>query len=223
MKMRVLLLSMFLAPTLAVAAPAASKSAKATSKPAAEAAAPNATAAPASQYGGLEVGGFLGYETDTVSGLALRLDGELPFKALSPAVRMSWVGSIGYSHLTYTPSPFADFTSNVFKLVPAARFTLPLNPQFEVFGDVGLGIAYISSTIDWHPGFGFPSSSFSDSSVNIMMRFGAGAWFKVNPQFKVGAMIELDPIFGNYGGSFNGISTSSQNTFNILAGAMYRL
>jgi opacity protein-like surface antigen len=221
MKVRSLLAVALLAPAVAFAAPASKSSSSSQAK--SSAATPQQASAPASQYGGLEIGGFLGYETDSVSGLALRLDGELPFKALSPAIKMSWVGSIGYSHLTETVG-FADVTTNMIKIVPSARFTLPLNPQFDLFGDVGLGIAYVGATIDVHPPFGLPSSSFSDSTFNIMMRFGAGAWFHVNPQLKVGAMLEIDPIFGDYGFSgANGVTGSSQNTFNILAGAMYRL
>jgi opacity protein-like surface antigen len=221
MKVRSLLAVALLAPSLALAAPSSGSKSSAKSSSSSQAkssaAAPASQAAPPSQYGGLSVGGFIGYETDDVSGLALRLDGELPFKALSPAVNMSWVGSIGYSHLTESV-PFGDFTSNVLKIVPAARFTLPLNPQFDVFGDVGLGIAYVSAKVETNIPF-FGSTSTSDSSFNIMMRLGAGAWFHVNPQLRVGAMLEFDPIFGDYGMS----GATSQNTFNILAGAMYRL
>jgi opacity protein-like surface antigen len=205
MKVRSLLAVALLTPTLAFAAPQ-TKSTPAAAQP-----------APASQAGGLELGGFIGYETDDVSGIALRLDGELPFKALSPQVKMSWVGSIGYSHLTESV-PFGDFTSNMIKIVPAARFTLPINPQFDVFGDVGLGLAYVSAKVETNIPF-FGSTSTSDSSFNVMMRFGAGAWFHVNPQLKVGAMLEFDPIFGDFGTS----GAASQNTFNILVGTMYRL
>ncbi len=57
-----------------------------------------------------------------------------------------------------------------------------------------------------------------------MMRIGAGAWFQATPQLKVGAMLEFDPIFGDFGGSFaGGAGNGSQNTFNILVGTMYRL
>ena len=222
MKIRSLLAVALLAPAVTLAAPAAGS--KSSSKSSSTAAAPASTsqAAPPSQYGGLSVGGFLGYETDDVSGVALRVDGELPFQALSPQVKMSWVGSIGYSHLTKS-SAGLDWTANVIKIIPAARFTLPINPQFDVFGDVGLGLAYVGITVDTPaiPPFfaGVPGGSASDSSFNIMMRIGAGAWFHVNPQLRVGAMLEFDPIFGDFGAS----GVSSQNTFNILAGMMYRL
>ena len=178
-----------------------------------------ALAAPASGTGvpGLQVGGFIGYETADVSGLALRADGEIPFRDLAPQVKMSWVGSLGYSHLTWDTFG-GTFTANVLKLVPAARFTVPLNPQFSVFGDVGLGLAYVSGTIDV-PGF----FSSTDSTLNLMMRFGVGAWYHASDRIKVGAMLELDPIFGDFGYSKNGIAATSQTTFNFLVGMMYRL
>jgi hypothetical protein len=166
----------------------------------------------------LQVGALVGYETDRVSGLTLRLDGELELRELGSRVKLSGIGSVAYSHLTESVPPFSELKSDVIKAVPAARFTLPINPQFDVFGDVGLGIAYVSAKVETNVPF-FGSTSTSGSSFNIMMRLGAGAWFHVNPQLRVGAMLEFDPIFGDYG--FSG--ASSQNTFNILAGAMYRL
>ena len=166
----------------------------------------------------LAVGGLVGYETDNVSGLTLRLDGELQFRDLGSSLKLSWVGSLAYSHLTESVPPFSQLKSDVFKAVPAARFTLPLNPQFDVFGDVGLGLASVTARLESHVPF-FGDTTTSGHSLNVMMRFGAGTWFHVNPQLRVGAMLELDPIFGDYG--FSG--APSQNTFNILAGAMYRL
>ena len=216
MKLRTLLAVALLAPASAFAAapPPPPKS-----KPASSAQ-PAAAPSSSSSSGGLSIGGFIGYETADVSGLALRFDGELPFQDLSPQVRLSWVGSVGYSHLTTSSFGGGDFTANVFKFVPAARVTVPINPQFDVFGDAGLGIAYVSATVDFPgvPGL-IPAFSQSDSTVNLMMRFGVGGWYHVSPALRVGGMIEFDPIFGDFG--FSG--ASSQNTFNILFGLMYRL
>ncbi len=169
---------------------------------------------------GLEVGGFVGYETDDVSGLSLRFDAEVPFRPLAPQLNLSFVGSFGYSYLTWDPAPGWKLTANVLKLVPAARFTLPLNEQFSVFGDAGLGLAYVhaSATYDY---FGNHFSG-SDSSVNLMMRIGVGAWYHLNPQLKLGAMLEFDPVFGDYGYSGNGIG-NSQNTFLIQIGGMFKI
>ncbi len=97
MKLRSLLALALFAPAAVLAAPAAkAPAAKTAAAPAKSAAAP----ASSSPMQGLEVGGFVGYETDDVSGLSLRLDAELPFRDLSPQVKLSFVGSIGYSRLT---------------------------------------------------------------------------------------------------------------------------
>lgn len=217
MKLRSLIAVSLLVPAVALAAPSGSgsKSRPAPVKPSAV-----SSTTGSGQLQGLQVGGFVGYETDDASGLGLRLDGEIPFRDLSPQVKLSFVGSLGYSRLGWD-FPFTDVTVNVVKIVPAARFTLPLNPQFEVFGDAGLGLAYVSVNVEQNiPGFG--NYSVSDSTINLMMRLGAGAWFKANEQLKVGAMLELDPFFGDFGFNANGIG-GSQNTFSLLVGAMFRI
>jgi opacity protein-like surface antigen len=184
--------------------------------PAAATAAPAKAKPAASSSGaglqGLSVGGFIGWETDDVGGLALRADGELPFRALSPQINLSWVGSIGFSHLT-DDMGFADLTANVLKIVPAARFTFPINPQLSLFGDAGLGLAYVSAKVE-SPFF----PSVDDSTINLMMRIGVGAWYHVNEKTRIGAMLEF---FGDFG--FSGAGASSQTTFNILGGAMFKL
>ena len=218
MNVRSLVAVALFAPAVAFAAqPQGSKTTKSASAPSSST---QSSATAGTALDGLQVGGFLGYETADLSGVSLRLDGELPFRQLSPQINMSLVGSLGYSHLTWDPTPWAKLTANVFKLVPAARFTMPLNEQFSVFGDAGLGLAYIRASVDFSGITGL--GSVSDSSVNLMMRLGVGAWYKVNPQLKLGAMLEFDPVFGNYGYSGNGVG-SSQNTFLIQIGGMFKL
>jgi opacity protein-like surface antigen len=203
MKARSLLavaLAALLAPAAAVAAPAKSKPARA------------AAEAP-SQSGmqGLTLGGFVGYETDDVSGLSLRFDGELPFRALSPQVNLSWVGSLGYSRLTEDLGGGFDFVANVIKIIPAARFSFPINPQLTLFGDAGLGLYYASWEVDV-PSF-FGTTSLDDSEFSLMMRIGGGAWYQLNEKTRLGAMLEFDPFFGDF----------DQTTFLIQAGAMFTL
>src|SRR6266568_318305 len=208
MKIRNFFAIALLAPAVALAAPA-SKS-KSQPKPA------PVESQRSGDLQGLEVGGFVGYETSDFSGLALRLDAAMPFRELSPQVKLSFVGSVGYSHLTYDYW-FAKFTSTVFKIVPAARFTIPVAPQLDVFGDVGIGLAHIRASWDLPYGFG----SASSNSTNLMMRLGVGAWYQANPKIKVGAMIDLDPIFGNYGTDTGGLG--SQTFWNLLVGAMFQI
>ncbi len=165
MNVRSLLTVALLAPAVAFAAPASGTKSRSSTTPAAKSAPASSSSTAGSPLNGLEVGGFLGYETDDISGVTLRLDGEIPFRTLtdpgaSTQVKMSWVGSLGYSHLTR--SEFGvDFTANMVKVVPAARFTIPLNPQFSVFGDAGLGLAYISAKVEVPgvPGFFAAQSS----------------------------------------------------------------
>lgn len=219
MKLSKLLAVAVLAPAVAFAAPA-SKSARSSSAASSSASPGAASSTSGTALQGLEVGGFIGYETADLSGLSLRLDGELPFRQLSPQVKMSFVGSLGYSHLTWDPMPGWKLTTNAIKLVPAARFTLPLNEQFSVFGDAGLGLVYVSAKAEYSY-FGY-SNSYTGSTTNLMMRLGVGAWYQVNPQLKLGAMLELDPVFGDYGYAANGVG-KSQNTFLIQIGGMFKL
>ncbi|HEY6099620.1 MAG TPA: outer membrane beta-barrel protein, partial [Anaeromyxobacter sp.] len=100
----------------------------------------------------------------------------------------------------------------IVKLVPAARFTLPINPQIDVYGDGGLGLYYYSfSTKQTIPGF----ITFTDSGsgVGFVMRLAAGGFYKVNPKLKLGAELGLLPYF-------NKVDTTD---FTIMAGAMFAL
>lgn len=159
---------------------------------------------------GLSVGGFIGYETDDLSGLSLRLDGELPFQALGPQLNLSWVGSLGYSRLTEDEGG-VEFTANILKIIPAARLTFPVNDQFSLFADGGLGLYYASWDVEYPAPFS--ALDFDDSEFSILMRIGGGAFYQLNPNTRIGASIEFDPYFGDF----------DQTTFIIQAGAMFRL
>jgi opacity protein-like surface antigen len=161
--------------------------------------------------GGLSVGGFVGYESGDLAGFSLRLDGELPFQQLAPQIALSFVGSLGYTHFS-EDVPFGSNTFNIFKLIPAARFTLPVNPQIDLYGDAGLGLYYysFSSKITFP---GFPAFESTGSGTGLMMRFAAGGFFKVNPKTKIGAEIGILPYF-------NKVDTTD---FEIMVGAMFAL
>jgi hypothetical protein len=181
--------------------------------PALATAAPRSGAQPASRgsmMNSLWAGGFLGYETDDLDGIALRADVEVPFTALAPQVNLSWVGSLGYSRLTDDLPGNIDVTANIFKIIPAARFSFPVAPQLTIFADAGLGLYYANIDVDRSPFFG---TGFDDDELSIMMRFGGGAWFDVNERTRIGAAIEFDPYFGDF----------DQTTFILQAGVMFRL
>ncbi|HET8540453.1 MAG TPA: outer membrane beta-barrel protein [Anaeromyxobacter sp.] len=182
----------------------------------AKAAAPAASAAP--QY---SVGGWIGYEMGDLDGLQLRADGIMPYKKLTPQIALSFVGSLGYSYLTHSESTSVpgfpsltasvDSTVHLLKIVPAARFTLPLNPQLSFFGDAGLGFYYASLSVDTETSG--VTQSVSDSSFGFMFRFGVGGLYQLNPRTQIGASLMLDPMLGDY----------DDSTFTLLAGLTYRL
>jgi hypothetical protein len=174
---------------------------------------------PASAPRSLAVGGWLGYEMGDLDGVALRLEGELPFQQLTPEIALSLVGSVGYSRLSDDLGGGFDITADLLKFVPAARFTLPVTPQLSLFGDAGLGLYYASvsvDTLDVVPGT-FPPQfrrrEVSDSDVGLMMRLGVGGFFQVNPQLRLGGALVLDPMFGDY----------DDSTFTIQVGASFQL
>jgi hypothetical protein len=155
----------------------------------------------------LSIGGWLGYEMGDADGFQLRADAELPFQQITPQVKLSFVGSLGYTFGSYDAFG-EDVSVDRLKIVPAARFTLPVNPQLSLFGDAGLGFHYTRVSFD-NP-FG---GDLDDSEFGLMLRFAAGAFFEVNPQLRVGGQIVLDPMFGDY----------DDTTFALMVGAMFRL
>lgn len=160
----------------------------------------------------LSIGGFVGAETGDLGGFSLRLDGEMAFQALSPQIALSLVGSIGYTNFGKDVL-FGDISYNILKVVPAARFTLPLNAQLDVYGDAGLGLYYFSSTLKQNvPPLG-PLPDRTDSGLGLMMRLGLGAFYKVSPQLRLGAEFGILPYF-------NEVDTTD---ISLMVGAMFAL
>lgn len=161
--------------------------------------------------GGLSVGGFIGFESGDLTGLALRLDGEMPFQMLSPQVALSFVGSAGYTHFSKDIT-FGDITYNIVKLVPAARFTLAVNPQVDIYGDGGLGLYYYSYRSSVTFPFS-PTTTASGSGLGLVMRLAVGAFYKVNPKLRLGAEFGVLPYF-------NKVDTTDVT---IMVGAMFAI
>jgi hypothetical protein len=188
---------------LALAAPATA-SAQAKKAPA---------GAPASAY--TQWGVLVGMEDgDGPAGIGLRVDGVFPFKPLSPKVRLSWVGSVGFRYVSDdTATPLGDYEASAFipKFVASARFSMPLSPSFELYGDAGLGLYVALLSVSGPDGLG---GTFEDSETEfgMLMRFAVGGMFSVSPTFKLGAEMGLNPYFGEV----------DDNTFSLLAAAQFR-
>lgn len=222
MTVRPCLAAALLVPALAVAAPA--DGGRTSQRPAGRAAParPKTAASTDASPGGPEVGGFIGYEAADFSGLSLRLDGALPLRQLPRKVTLSVIGSLGYSRLSWRPGYGVEGTADVLKVVPAARFTLPVASTVSLFGDAGLGLAYVSTRIDLPASFA--AANVRDGTFNLMLRVGVGAWYHASDRLDLGVLLEVDPIFGDFGfESTAGVSAGSQTTFLAQVGAQYRL
>lgn len=164
---------------------------------------------------GAQLGVLIGFEDgDADAGVSLRLDGEFDWQALSPAVRLSFVGSIGYTRWTDDLGPFSDldWTVNVVKFVPAARFSFGRSPTLRPYFDAGIGFHYVSFSIEQRDAFG-RVYSIDDSDISLMMRFAGGLLFQVSPGLALGGEIGLTPYFGEL----------DDNTFSVMFAASFRL
>ncbi len=170
-----------------------------------------------SRLAGLRVGVLGGYERADVSGVSLRGDAELPIWTLTPGVELSGVASLGYSRLTQGVR-YGELASDLLKLVPAARLSVAVGERLSLFGDLGLGLAFVSARTEKDVPF-FGKSSTSASSLNAMVRLGVGAWYRATPRLDAGAMLELDPISGDY--AYRG--AGGQTTLLVLGGVRWRL
>jgi hypothetical protein len=159
----------------------------------------------------MRVGGLAGFElTDGETGLGLRVDGELPIQVLGPRIDLSAVGSLGYTRFSDSASTgTGDYSqsTNILKLVPAARFSMPLAPRLGVHGDAGLGLYWARTSVET------PLGGASADGVGVTMRFAAGSGYDVTEELRLGAELAWNPYLGDL----------SSNTFSVLASLMYRL
>ena len=159
----------------------------------------------------LRVGGLVGFDiANGETGFGLRADGELPIQAIGPRIDLTAVGSLGFTRFSDSSSTSLGSYSqstNLFKLVPAARFTLPLTPAVGVYGDAGLGLYWARSSVDT------PFGDGSSSGVGVTMRFAAGGFYEMTPQLRLGAELGLNPYFGDF----------SEDTLSVLASLTFRL
>jgi hypothetical protein len=160
---------------------------------------------------GLRLGGLLGFEFgDGDTGLALRVDGEMPVSTLDRNVGLNGLVSLGYSRFS-DENRDLRWTTNVVKLVPALRFVLrEIAPQLGLYGDAGLGLYYVNTNWRERRVGVFRDD---DSGVGIALRFAGGAFFDVNERLRVGAELGVNPYFGDF----------DQTTVTLLAALSYRL
>jgi hypothetical protein len=137
------------------------------------------------------------------SGFALRGDLEFMPTRIAPNAKLSLVVSAGFTRFSdgfwYANDVREEWSWNLFKLIPAARFSFDVAPRFGLYGDAGLGL-YVG-TFSWEHDYRFAgyTEDYSDTSLGLAMRLAAGAKFLVTPTFQLGAELGVNPYFaGDY-------------------------
>jgi opacity protein-like surface antigen len=151
------------------------------------------------------LGALLGMEDgDLPSGLALRVDGVMEQKPLSPIVGLSFVLSFGYTrfhdeyNVYFAPYTYSDdWTANVFKFVPAARLVFGRNAKIRPYADAGVGFYYMSVSSDMTAPWGAVQSE-SSSESGLMFRFAGGLEFLVNDGMSIGGELGFNPYMGDF-------------------------
>lgn len=166
------------------------------------------TRAPATVDDAFRMGLLAGFEFADENGWGLRVDGEYDLQTLAEGVKLGAVGSLGWSN--FSDEAFGiDVSTNVFKLVPAARFTFPLADAFGLYADAGLGLYWARTEIDSNnPLFG----SDDDDAFGLTLRGAGGAFYQVSDQLRVGGELGVNPYFGDF----------DETTFNLFASVNYR-
>lgn len=150
-------------------------------------------------------GGFSGFgilvgfeDSKYDNGLALRLDGEIPLQAIAPVVRMSLVGSLGYTRFSFNPGFFQDTseTLNIFKLTPALRFSFGNHPMIRPYADAGIGVHYARISVPCNVDAFGNVTTCSDSDTSVHLRLAGGLTFQLSPGLALGAEADLIPYFG---------------------------
>ncbi|WP_242345940.1 outer membrane beta-barrel protein [Anaeromyxobacter terrae] len=153
---------------------------------------------------------LVGFEDgDGNTGLALRGDVEMLPTRIAPNANVSLVLSLGYTR--FADSYYGwEWNINLFKLVPAARFSFDVAPRFGLYGDAGLGMYFGNATVKERDPYYGTWTRASNSDVGLMMRLAAGAKFDLTPTFALGAELGVNPYFGDYDNTtFSGMLLAS--------------
>lgn len=160
--------------------------------------------------------GFEDFGGDT--GLALRGDVLLLPTRIAPRASVGLVLSLGYSHFGESyyqawDGTDWDWSTNILKFTPAARFGFDVAPRFGLYADAGLGLHYAAWSWEWHDRFSPARADASASDIGLHMRFAGGAQFQISPGFDLGAEIGLNPYFGDL----------DENSLTVMLSAMFRM
>ena len=155
------------------------------------------------------------------SGLSVgpRLAGEVMygFMDLAPQLRLDLGGRVSYAYHSANDVFIAVANANatgsqwIIDVVPDAKLRYAINDQLGVYGDFGLGLAFMRDSVDFPAysfgGTTFPPTSSSDSTVALTIQFGAGVAYAITPTINLLGEVRFDVYTRSGSGVFISIPT----------------
>jgi hypothetical protein len=132
--------------------------------------------------GALDFAGFLALDIPTESGVSIgpRVTGEAMYNVmdLAPQLRLAVGGRLSFAYHS------GDFDSTFWGLdfVPDAKIKFAVMDKLAVYGDLGMGLAYIHAS----------AGNFSDSTVSFTVQFGGGASYAITPNLNLLGEVRFD-------------------------------
>lgn len=158
------------------------------------------------------------------AGLQLRGDLDFVQRPLAPAVGLSIVGSLAYSHWgdSHGYDPYYGrgwkWSANLVKAMGSARFTFGRSSFVRPYADLGLGLYWAGTSgtagYAYDPAFGWYAVDYSDSSVGFLLRLAGGVTFQLSPAFALGVELGLHPYLGDF---------PSDTSTSLMASATFRM
>jgi opacity protein-like surface antigen len=173
-------------------------------------------AAPAESdlIGRFEYEGGLGlaipFESGVNTGFKLAAGAFYGLQTLKPGLVLQVGGSIGWTYNGFA-SPL-DGSINTIELLPTARLRMAVQPKLFVYGDGGLGLAFVHEKITIPGFFGFPGASSSATDAALLLKLGAGIGYELQPNLS----LVFEPAFNIY------VKSGSMTQFTMMVGALYR-
>jgi opacity protein-like surface antigen len=173
-------------------------------------------AAPAESdlIGRFEYEGGLGlaipFESGVNAGFKLAAGAFYGLQTLKPGLVLQVGGSVGWTYNGFA-SPL-DGSINTIELLPTARLRMAVQPKLFVYGDGGLGLAFVHEKVTIPGFFGFPGASSSATDAALLIKLGAGIGYELQPNLS----LVFEPAFNIY------VKSGSLTQFTMMVGALYR-
>ncbi len=150
-----------------------------------------------SDVGTLKLGASAGLFASSFStGFKLNLDGAYTISEIQPRLFLEGAGQIGFM--------WGSDGVSIYEFLPKARVRYALSDQLSLYGDAGIGLAFIHVSV----------GNFSDTTTCALIRFAGGVQYALMPNIE----LVLEPVGLNiYPASGSGFA------YTLLAGALFRL